>query len=126
MLLKGPCKTCGETITLDIGDMTIEQIKEKLSHQEFGFSCPGHHVEMNPAYPDHWEVDTWELLEGNVKTEEEFVADLRSKFVDVRDTAGMAGLITTFAFGEPMTNDGHTWSFCSSPKGKRWYYRIDK
>ena len=126
MLLKGQCKGCGETIKLDVGNMTLEQVVEKLEKMD-NFVCPGHHTEHCSPYPSYWEVDKgWVFEEGQSMTEEEFVEDLRSKFVEVRDTTGMSGLITSFAFGEPMTNDGHTWSFCSSPKGKRWYYRLDK
>jgi hypothetical protein len=123
MILQGNCTKCGELIKLDIGDKTVPEVVEILKSQRDGFSCPGHHVELGPAYPHYWKVDEWTLVDGAAMTEEAFLAELKSKYKEVRDTAGMQGLITGFAYGSPMTNDGHAWDFCSSPKGKRWYYR---
>jgi hypothetical protein len=122
MILQGNCSKCGELVKLDIGDQTIEQVKTLLSKRET-FECPGHHVELCSPYPHFWDVDKWVLVEGKAMSEEEFLADLKSNSEEVRDTNGMSGLITSFAYGFPITNDGHSWSFTHSPAGKRFYYR---
>jgi hypothetical protein len=124
MLLVGTCKKCGCTIRLDIGSMSREEAIETRSRQRT-FSCPGHHVELSPAYPRYWNLDEWELVEGDAPSEEEFVAALTSKYPEVVDTEEMMrrGIITGFAFGLPVTSDGNAWDFCHSPSGKRWYYR---
>jgi len=125
MLLVGTCKKCGCTIRLDIGELTREEVIEKLSGQRT-FSCPGHHVELSSPHPHYWNLDEWELVEGNAPSDEEFVADLRKQYPEVIDTEEMTrrGIITGFAFGLPLTNDGNVWDFCESPSGKRWYYRV--
>ena len=79
MLLVGACKKCRCTIRLDIGSLNREQAIETLSRQRT-FSCPGHHVELSPAHPRYWNLDEWELVEGNAASEEEFVGELRSKY----------------------------------------------
>lgn len=124
MFLKGNCRKCGETIKMDIGDMTRDEAIAALKEWKM-FSCPGHHVEICPPYPHFWNLDEWELIEGHCMTEDEFLSDLKTKYKDVRDTEGMAGLIDGFSYGFPMTNDGKCWDFCQSPKGKRWYYTND-
>jgi hypothetical protein len=125
MILKGNCKKCGETVRLDIGDWTLQEAIDHISKWKDGYSCPGHHVELYSPYPDDWKLEEWTLEEGHAPTEEEFLADLQAKFKDVRDTAGMQGLITSFSYGFPDTNDGKAWNFIASPKGKRWYYTND-
>jgi hypothetical protein len=125
MLLVGSCKKCGCTIRLDISSLTREQAIERLSGQNT-FSCPGHHVELSAPHPYYWNLDEWELVEGKTPSDEEFVADLRKRYFEVLDAEEMArrGIITGFAFGLPLTNDGNAWDFCESPSGKRWYYKV--
>lgn len=122
MIIEGNCLKCGSKVQLDIGDKTKEQAIELLKEHR-GFECPGHHVELGSPYPNYWRIDDWEMVEGKAPSEEEFLADLKSKAKEVRTTEEMRGLIAAFAYGEPLTNDGYSWSFCHSPKGTRYYYR---
>lgn len=124
-LLTGQCRTCGETIKIAMDDATKEHIIEVIAKWDT-FSCPGHHVELSGPYPHHWALDDWVIVEGQVPSEEEFEAQLRADHKEVRDTEGMAGLITSFSLGFPMTNDGRSWDFTVSPEGKRWYYTDDE
>jgi hypothetical protein len=121
MILKGPCKKCGTEVKLDIGEMTVEGAIEKLSKQDGGFQCPGHHVEISAPVPTYWDIATWEQMEGKAPTEEEFLAKLKNEYVEVRTTDEMRGLITGFAMGFPITNDGKNWDYAHSPKGQRYY-----
>jgi len=125
MLLVGSCKKCGCTIRLDIGMLTREEAIARLSEQDT-FSCPGHHVELSSPHPHYWDLDEWEFVEGSAPSDEQFVAELRKKYLEVIDAEEMSqrGIITGFAFGLPLTNDGNVWDFCESPSGKRWYYRV--
>jgi len=125
MLLVGSCKKCGCTIRLDIGSLTREEAIERLSAQDT-FSCPGHHVELSSPHPYYWNLDEWELAEGTAPSDEEFVVNLRRRYPEVIDAEEMTrrGIITGFAFGLPLTNDGNVWDFCESPSGKRWYYKV--
>ena len=128
MILKGTCKKCGTTIRLDIGDAKDAEeahakAREDLERWE-SFSCPGHHVELCGPYPNYWDTDNWELEEGHAQTEEEFLTELKSKTAEVIDSTEMhkRGVITSFCFGLPVTNDGINWDFTESPQGKRYYY----
>ncbi len=124
-VLQGPCKKCGNLVKLKVGDMDMKQIKKSLD-TDMGYSCPaGKHVEMVSALR-HWDVESWEFIEEHVPTEEEFLSKLQADYDHVRDTDGMAGLIESFAYGMPFTNDGLNWAFTHSPKGTRWYYAHGK
>lgn len=123
MLLQGKCTKCDCLVSLDIGDKTKEEAIEGV--RQWGtFHCVGHHLELCSPYPKYWNMDEWLLAEGKAPTEEEFVADLKSKYEYVIDTEEMTKLniIKGFSYGFPITNDGKNWSFDHSPKGKRWYY----
>ena len=125
MLLSGVCKKCGGNVALDVGSTTDkEEIKKRLLAMS-AFHCPGHHVEITSPYPAYWDIDDWKFEEGAAPSEEEFISDLRKEHIEVIDTAEMAerNIIIGFAYGFPMTNDGNSWTFAHSPKGKRWYYR---
>jgi len=127
MMLKGKCTKCGCTIQIDVGNMNESEAKMFVSealYNKLSFICPGHHVELCSPYPDFWDVDEWELVPGNAQTEEEFLNDLKSKYKEVLDTDEMwkRDVITGFAYGFPMTNDGLNWHFEESPKGKRYYF----
>lgn len=58
----------------------------------------------------------------------EFLEELNKRHREVIDTNEIQKrkIITGFAYGFPMTNDGHTWSFTRAPSGKRYYYRSPK
>lgn len=122
MILQGYCSKCQTLVKLDIGFMTKDEVIDKLRSMQ-GFECPGHHVELSSPYPAYWNADEWELVEGQALTEEQFLAQLRADHTEVRSTEEMQGIITGFAYGFPITNDGNEWNFCSSPDGKRYYYR---
>ena len=128
MILKGKCTKCECTIQLDIGTAKdVEEARQKardaLQKWET-FSCPGHHVELRGPYPHFWNVDTWNLMDGSTPTEEQFLNDLKSKYKEVLTTDEMSkrDVITSFAYGFPITNDNLLWNFVASPKGKRYYY----
>ena len=128
MMLEGECTKCGCTIKLDTGIAQDEQnartkAREALEKWET-FSCPGHHVEICSPYPHFWNVDEWKLIEETAQTEEEFLKDLRSNYKEVLTTDEMhkRDVITSFAYGLPMTNDGLNWNFTQSPEGERFYY----
>lgn len=123
MLLVGKCKKCDTTIKLDVGDKCKEDVIEQLKAMG-AFHCPGHHVEICSPYPHYWKVDDWEKVEGAAPTEEEFLAELHSKYEEVCDTEEMTrrGVVKGFAYGLPVTDDGKNWDFVHSPKGKRYYY----
>jgi len=129
MMLEGKCTKCGCTVQLDIGTANDEEEAKQKAREALrtwtSFSCPGHHVEICSPYPHYWNVDEWKLVSGNAPTEEEFVNDLKSKYKEVLDTDEMwkRGVITGFAYGIPVTNDGLNWDFVESPRGKRYYYR---
>jgi len=128
-VLKGICNECGSEIRLVLdGDVTDVESAREIAREALkkmnAFECPGHHMEICSPYPHYWNVDEWVLESSNVMTEEEFVSHLRSKFTEVLTTDEMIkrNVITSFAYGTPMTNDGIDWNFTSSPKGRRFYY----
>ena len=126
MILKGKCKKCGIEVKLDVGDMTKQETYDMLkkNHKD-GFHCPGHHMELGCSVPHYWDVLNWEFEEGSAPTDEEVLTEMKEKCEEVisSDEMNSRGIITGFAFGYPMTNDGHDWNFRSLPSGKRVYYR---
>lgn len=127
MILKGECKKCGVTIKLDIGDRTMQteeewnEVEERISNVG---ECPGHHVELG-GMNSYWNVREWELIDEKTPTDEEVLEELRSEYTEVIDSDEMGArkVITSFAYGMPMTNDGYNWNSTSLPSGKRMYYR---
>lgn len=125
-LLVGKCKKCGEVIKIDMGIRDQDEVIAKVRAWD-GYECPGHHVEISGSpYPSFWAMDTWHIeIVDSLPTEEEWLEAMRRDY-EVRDTDGMAGLITAFSYGFPMTNDGRNWDFTRSPSGKRYYYAAKK
>jgi hypothetical protein len=127
MILKGKCSKCDVTIKLDVGNRSmqteeewsrVEELLENISE------CPGHHVELD-GMTRYWDIRKWELVDEKAPTDEEVMEELRSEYTEVVDSDEMRArnIITSFAFGMPMTNDGNNWNFTNLPSGKRMYYR---
>jgi hypothetical protein len=128
MLVSVSCQKCGETFSLDVGEATQVEV-EKTMRERKGFECPGHHVEL--ASPlDYWTIDWSTLREGGAPSEEEWLADLKSRYAEVYDTQELYDTpyeITSFCYGIPCakhkeTGESVSMDFTSSPKGKRYYY----
>lgn len=128
MILKGACTKCKCEIQLDIGDINNEAKAKEFARTVLlkwkTFSCPGHHVEICSPYPYYWNVDEWEFVEGNAPAEEEFLNKLKAQYKEVLTTNEIykRDVITGFAYGLPITNDGLNWNFAESPKGTRYYF----
>lgn len=123
-MLQGKCKKCGITIKIGQDGLSKEEVIEKISKWET-FQCPGHHVELCGPYPHYWDLNEFEEVPDEVKvTEENWLVELKKKYSLVCDTGEFSKLnvLTSFAFGLPMTNDGKNWDFAASPAGKRYYY----
>lgn len=124
MLLVGKCKKCEHEVRLDIDNKTVDEVIGLLEKMD-SFQCPGHHVELSSPYPNYWYVNGWAFEEGKADTGEEFLQKLKDSYTEVMDTNEMThrNIITGFAYGFPITSDGHYWNFVHSPRGKRYYYR---
>jgi hypothetical protein len=124
--LVGKCNKCDNVIklTLDNAEITkkeaIEMVKPNLHKIS---ECPGHHCEVN-GMEGYWDVDSWELEDVEVPSDEEFLADLRAKHKEVIDTEEInkRKIVVAFSHGVPITRDEHLWNFTQDPSGKRWYY----
>jgi hypothetical protein len=123
-IISGKCKKCGCTVQLDIDDLDMEQIKEKVAniHQ-----CPGHHYELDGML-NYWDVEHWDIIEGSAPTEEEFVSALKEQYEEVLSTDEFAArnILKGFSYGYPITNDNRDWDYVHSPKGQRYYITKDK
>ena len=115
---------------IDIGQLTIEQVKEYL-YSKKSFECPGRHVElydMLSAYDWEW-TPVWKTMP---LSDEEFVKELRSKHPESRifvlgdELDGLPRLQTLrnlnhVGFGE-FESATHCYVRHDSPKGKRRFY----
>ena len=128
MLLVGTCKTCETEIPVDIGDSTKEEAIEKIKGWKM-FTCLGKHVELCGPYPRHWNIDEWELREGSVPTDEEWLEDLKKdREVFTTKELGEKFTVESFAMGTCVAirksdSEKVYLDFAHSPtKGERYYW----
>jgi len=73
--IKGTCKICGAELQVNIGDLTVEEVKEKLAARR-GYECPGFHVELGAMLEGYdWDFTPFEA--EPVMTDEQWVEKLR-------------------------------------------------
>lgn len=129
MLVKGVCKKCKQTVGFDLGNLTVEEAKESLAKQESTQCIAGNHVElMSPM--ELYEID-WDnpVQDYKTPTEEEFVADLKTKFAEVypdedfRDNYTVDGFMMGKCLCHKKDNedDMKVFDFVHSPQHKRYY-----
>lgn len=123
-ILTGTCKKCGTQVKLDIGELSEEEIQQRISDIH---ECPGHHHEIN-GMDGCWDVKNWHVEDGEALAEEIFLARLKEEYAEVLDTDEFSarGILRCFSYGFPMTTDGKRWDFLSSPTCKRYYVTRDK
>lgn len=126
-LVNVKCKKCGKQSKLDIENHSKEEIEEWLKKDD-GFHCFGNHVELG-KHSDYWVIDWNSLTEGSAPTEEEFLSELKEKFVEVYNTKEIQEKydILGFSYGVCKAIDKETlkekiFEFTTSPKGTRYYY----
>lgn len=126
-LVKIYCKKCGETSKLDTCGKSREEVEKWLNESNGGFQCFGNHVELG-SRADYWTLDWNTVEEGHAPTEEEFIKDLNSKYMEVYENKEIDNFYTVknFSFGMCVTEDKKTgeekvFNFVHSPKGTRYY-----
>lgn len=125
-LIDTHCNTCGSDFKIDMGDMTVKELREVLSKRE-SFECPGHHFEIGSPLISHWVLG--EVHEGHAPTEEDWVAERTAHYGQLYTTDELDKKfeVTGFAFGACMAKYKQTGQevcleFSHSPKGVRYYH----
>jgi hypothetical protein len=129
MLVDYKCKKCECIGTLDIGDLTREQVEAKMKEIK-SFHCdPGNHMEISSP-TNYWTIDWDTLREGSSMTEEQFVDYLKGKFDEVihyeevqkkyKILGFLGGVVAAM---EIKTNNPCNLFYYHSPKGTRYYVR---
>jgi hypothetical protein len=126
-LINVTCNRCGEKFQMDIGHMTLDEIKATLAKRD-SFNCPGHHFEIGSPL-DYWTFG--EFCNGSAPTEAEWYDTVREKYgkLYTSDELGEMFEVTGFSSGMCVTrvkgSNGETaiFDFKSSPNGTRYYYR---
>jgi hypothetical protein len=126
-LLKVTCRKCGESTKLDTCDKSREEVEKWLKKDDDGFQCFGNHVEFG-SRADYWTIDWNSEEEGHAPTEEDFLAELKSKYSEVYDTQELQKFYEVVGFFYGMctskskaTNVEKVFDFVRSPKGTRYY-----
>jgi hypothetical protein len=136
-----PCLKCGEWLNFTVPleaitteahlgvdqDKALSIIREKTENIH-GWQCPGHHVELD-AMANYLDFDKGEIreIDDAAGDQDKWMAKMKENYVEVLTCDEMYARknITGFAYGEPMTNDGCTWTFQQGPDGRRYYMRLD-
>lgn len=132
-VLKVQCKECREWLSFQLLEGTDEISPKEatidaIKALEGPWSCgPGHHVELSPAR--NWlifETAKLEEIPDYAGDQEKWLEKMKETYSEVisSDEMHKKKIITSFAYGEPMTNDGNAWSFSNAPNGHRYYYRM--
>lgn len=130
MLVKAKCKICRQEGLFDIGDLTREQVEEKLSHMK-SFQCSfGNHTEaIGPL--ELYDFDWDNLAEGQAPSEEDFLTSLKSQYSEVYTLEELQEIYEpeSFLYGMCMCHpkkdpdEMAVFNLIRSPEGKRYYYR---
>ena len=124
IMLEGRCEKCNCTIRIRQGNLSRQEVIERLKKMET-FEYPGHHVEFGSPYPGFWNVDEFEELKDPPEvSEKEWLAQMRKRYKEVLGCEKFykLGILKGFAFGFPVTTDDKNWDFTNSPSGKRYYF----
>jgi hypothetical protein len=128
--IQGKCKKCGETIKIEIGDLTLDQFKERLAAR-VGYECPGRHCELSPMIGDfEWDWTPFEV--PTPRTDEQYLEELRAIYPDCRifilgsEMQGVPHLtqlkdLRHIGFGE-FDSETHSYARFDSPRGSRRFY----
>lgn len=125
MLLKVTCKKCNENFKLDVGNKTIDQVKEQLKNQS-SFECPGHHMEISSPI-NYWILG--EIIPGEIQTEKEWLTDIKNRGIKLYSHDEINDLFVCggFSYGlfcghNKKTGEKVVFDFMRSPEGKRYYF----
>jgi hypothetical protein len=126
--IRGTCKTCGESLRVEIGGMSPEDAAAKLKDVR-GYQCPGMHVELSTMFDGYvWDMKPFEAEAP--PTDEEWVKKLQEQGLEVldghhgsslapRNLHGMRDL-KHIGFGY-FESDTHLYERADSPRGHRFY-----
>lgn len=131
------CKTCGTSFRIDVGDLSMEEVANRLDQRSGGFECPGQHVELD-APSRHWTLD-WSTLHDAEEpiSNEDYGRQLISEYgkenvfyvgePELGEKLGIPILqsiqgLSHKGFGE-FADDKHWYSRRDSPQGCRFYVR---
>lgn len=120
------CKICGETFSFDMGEKSLEEVKDVLGKRDC-FQCPGHHFEN--ASPLAFLI-FGKIHDGKAPSDEEWykqMCELHGKLYS-SDELPVEFEVSGFSCGMCVARDkksGNTvyLDFKPSPSGKRYYYR---
>jgi hypothetical protein len=125
MLLNVTCKKCGLKYRIDIGDKTIDQVKETMKKQDT-FSCPGHHIELSSPlnFLVFGEIEDGRALSDpewlNQKKKEGFTLmnsdEVREKYTCTGFSCGL------YCGKNKKTGESVVLDFMNSPAGVRYYF----
>ena len=145
MMIRTQCTKCGVTIRLDFGELTRDQAMARIQEMDTTpRECPGQHVELG-GWRALWNLDdaiyrAYDLGEGElsvpVMSDQEYVEELLAEGRDIvdggannvpelnlpsiHDFRGLAHM----GFGN-FKSDTHLFLRRDSPKGSRFYDRVD-
>ena len=146
MQIQTACTKCGETFTLDFGDMTREQALDFAGRMnEQSRECPGRHVELS-GWREYWQLDNaihraYDLGEGTesapVISDHDYVQSLitaghviidggsnKVPELSIRDIHTFSDLVH-IGFGE-FENAMFRFVRRDSPRGTRFYEAIKR
>lgn len=130
--LKGICKKCNATIYIEIGDLTVEQAKERLARIR-SFECPGRHVELSSVLENYlWRPEPVMREMPTPESDKDFLEKLKTQnphrriflmgepIEDVPSLQSIPGL-RHVGYGE-FQNDTHRYVRYDSPTRSRRFY----
>lgn len=120
------CKRCGGHGKIDIGNKSLDEIKEILKKRD-AFECHlGHHFE-NASPFEFWEFG--DIEEGKAPTDEEWFNEMIKRYKELYTSDDLSVKFNVIGFAGGMCiakfkKSGETvyLSYSSSPSGKRYYY----
>jgi len=125
MLLNVTCKKCGIKYKIDIGNKTVDQVKETLKKQDT-FSCPGNHVELSGPL-DYLIIG--EIGSGSALSDPEWLTQKKKEGYtlltsdEVREKFTCTGVsMGLFCGFNKETKEKVVLDFMNSPAGVRYYF----
>lgn len=126
--IRGTCRTCGESLRVEIGGMAPEEALEKLKETR-GYQCPGMHAELGAMADGYvWDLKPFEA-EAPL-TDEEWAKGLQEQGLEVLDGHHGSKLaprnlhdmkdLKHVGFGY-FESDTHFYERADSPRGHRFY-----
>ena len=131
--IKGVCRKCGISLQVNIGDASIDEVKDYLARRD-GYECPGFHVELGSMLEGYdWDFTPFEA--EPVMSDEDWVKHLQDQGMTVIDggqkkVPGLKDIHSVpdlrhvgFGFFESKS---HKYDRYDSPRGTRFYVEIPK